>query len=241
MTTTRTALVTGANKGLGFEIARQLGQQGHTVLIGARDAVRGQQAADALHGEGLKAQFVPLDVTDDASVHSAATAIQERFGTLDVLVNNAGVLMDGLPPSQLPLDTLRHTFDTNVFGVVAVTQAMLPLLRRSNAGRIVNMGSAMGSLTLTSDPENLRSGYWQLSYAASKSALHAVTVQFANELRAEGIKVNAADPGYAATDMTAGQGFNSVEEGAGVAVRLATLPEDGPTAGLFGADGPTPW
>lgn len=240
-TTRSIALITGANKGLGFEITRQLGQQGHVVLIGARDAARGEQAAETLRGEGLDAAAVTLDVTDPVSVGAAAEAIQSRFGRLDVLINNAGVLIDDLPPSQLSSEALLRTFETNVFGVVRVTQAMLPLLRRSAAARIVNLGSAMGSLTLTSDSENLRSGYWQLAYAASKAALNAVTVQFANELRAEGIKVNSADPGYVATDMTGQQGFNSVEDGALPAVRLAGLPEDGPTAGFFNIDGPMPW
>lgn len=239
-TTRSIALITGANKGLGFEITRQLGQQGHVVLIGARDAARGEQAAETLRGEGLDAAAVTLDVTDPVSVGAAAEAIQSRFGRLDVLINNAGVLIDDLPPSQLSSEALLRTFETNVFGVVRVTQAMLPLLRRSAAARIVNLGSAMGSLTLTSDSENLRSGYWQLAYAASKAALNAVTVQFANELRAEGIKVNSADPGYVATDMTGQQGFNSVEDGALPAVRLAGLPEDGPTAGFFNIDGPMP-
>jgi len=139
------------------------------------------------------------------------------------------------------MEVLCTTFETNVFGVVQVIQALLPLLQAAPAARIVNMGSAMGSLTLTSDPNNLRSGYWLLAYASSKSALHAVTVQFANELRETGIKVNAADPGYVATDMTGQQGFNSLQDGALPAVRLATLAGDGPTAGLFSIDGPTPW
>jgi NAD(P)-dependent dehydrogenase (short-subunit alcohol dehydrogenase family) len=236
-----TALVTGANKGIGFEIARQLGQQGYTVLLGARDTTRGEQAAAKLRNEGLEAHFLPLDVSDDSSITAAAATIRERFGALDMLVNNAGVQLDDLPPSQLPIEVLRQTFEINVFGVVRVTQAMLPLLRASSAARIVNLGSAMGSLTLTSDPHNLRSGYWQLAYASSKAALNAVTVQFANELRATGIKVNAADPGYVATDLTGQQGFNSVEDGAIPAVRLATLSADGPTAGFFNIDGAMPW
>ena len=235
------ALVTGANKGLGLEIARQLGQENYTILVGARDTERGEGAAETLRAEGFSAHFVPLDVTDEASVETAATTITECFGRLDVLVNNAGVLFDDLPPSQLSMAALRRTFDTNVFGVVRTTQAMLPLLRASDSARIVNLGSAMGSLTLTSDPDNLRSGYWQLAYAASKAALNAVTVQFANELRAEGIKVNAADPGYVATDLTGQQGFNSAEDGATPAVRLATLPAEGPTAGFYNIDGPMPW
>lgn len=237
----KVALITGANKGIGFEIARQLGQENHTILMGARDAERGEQATETLRSEGFDAHFVPLDVTDEASVVAAATTITEHFGKLDVLVNNAGVQLDDAPPSQLPLAVMCRTFDTNVFGVVRVTQAMLPLLRRSSSARIVNIGSAMGSLTLTSDPDNLRSSYWLLAYAASKSALHAVTVQFANELRAEGIKVNAADPGYVATDLTGQQGFNSVQEGAVPAVRFATLGADGQTGSFYNIDGQMPW
>ena len=242
MTTENTiALITGANKGIGLEVARQLAQHGQTVLLGTRDAARGEQAAQTLRDEGLTAEFLALDVTDGASVQAAAETIRERFGRLDVLVNNAGVLLDDLPPSTISLDVVRRTFDINVFGVMQVIQAMLPLLRLSGAARIVNMGSALGSLTLTSDPENMRAGYWQLGYATSKAALNAVTVQFANELRGERIKVNAADPGYVATDLTGQQGFNSVEDGALPAVRLATLPEDGPTAGFFNIDGKMPW
>lgn len=235
------ALVTGANKGIGFEVARQLGQHGHIVLIGARDTARGEQAAATLRGEGLDAHLLLLDVTDEASIAAAVATVTQQFGHLDVLVNNAGVQLDTLPPRQLSAEVLRSTFDMNVFGVVNVTQAMLPLLRASGAARIVNMGSAMGSLTLTSDPQNMRSGYWLLAYAASKAALNAVTVQSANELRAEGIKVNIADPGYVATDLSGQQGFNSVQDGALPAVRLATLPADGPTAGFYNIDGPMPW
>ena len=143
-------------------------------------------------------------------------------------------------PASCPLDAVQRTFDPRVFGLIGVTQAPLPLLRRSDSPRIVNMGSAMGSLTLTSDPENLGPGYWQLAYAASKAALNAVTVQFANELRTEDIKVNSADPGYLATDLTGQQGFNSAQDGAIPAVRLATLPEGGPTMGFFNIDGSTP-
>ncbi|WP_407542523.1 SDR family oxidoreductase (plasmid) [Deinococcus radiomollis] len=235
------ALVTGSNKGIGLEVARQLAQQGLTVLIGARDQQRGEAAATQLQAEGLRAQFLQLDVTDGASLTAAAADVKARYGKLDILVNNAGVQLDDQPPSQVSIQVLQDTFNMNVFGVVRVTQAMLPLLRAAEAARIVNMGSAMGSLTLTSDPDNMRSGYWLLAYAASKAALNAVTVQFANELRVEGIKVNAADPGYVATDLTGQQGFNSVEDGALPAVRLALLPADGPTASFFNIDGSMPW
>ncbi|WP_295817398.1 SDR family oxidoreductase [uncultured Deinococcus sp.] len=237
----KVALVTGANKGIGTEIARQLGQHGYTVLIGARDAQRGEAAAAALRTEGLDAHPLVLDVTDAASVQAAANHINGQFGRLDALVNNAGVLLDSMPPSTLPVDVLRATFETNVFGVVQVIQMLLPLLRATPNARIVNMGSGMGSLTLTSDAQNMRSGNPMIAYAPSKAALHAVTVQFANELRTTDIKVNAADPGYVATDMTGQQGFNSLHDGALPAVRLATLPDDGPTAGFFDITGSVPW
>ncbi|WP_407572593.1 SDR family oxidoreductase [Deinococcus altitudinis] len=235
------ALVTGANKGIGLEVARQLAQQGLTVLVGARDRLRGEAAAARLQAEGLRAEFLHLDVADDASVTAAAAEVKARYGRLDVLVNNAGVQLEQQPSSLVAMQVLQDTFDINVFGVVRVTQAMLPLLRAAGTARIVNMGSALGSLTLTSDPDNMRSGVRLLAYATSKAALNAVTVQFANELRAEGIRVNAADPGYVATDLSGQQGFNSAEDGALPAVRLALLQPGGPTAGFFNIDGPVPW
>ena len=237
----RIALITGSNKGIGLEIARQLGQQDFTVVLGARDPGRGERAAATLQGEGLDAHFVMLDVTKDSSITAAANTIADCFGQLNVLVNNAGALLDDVLPSQVSLAVLRDTFETNVFGAIRVTQAMLPLLRRSDAARIVNQGSGLGSLTYTSDPDNMLSGFHSLAYNASKAALHAVTVQFANELRAEGIKVNAANPGYVQTDMTRHQGPDTVQEGAAPAVRLATLAADGPTGGFYGAAGQLPW
>ncbi|GAB3872231.1 SDR family oxidoreductase [Dactylosporangium cerinum] len=235
MSEPRVALVTGANKGIGFEIAKLLGaRHGMKVLIGARDAVRGKEAAAALGGF---ATAVVLDVTDEESV--AALAALER---LDVLVNNAGVLLErGAPPSGTPVDLLRQTFETNVYGVVAVTNAALPALRRSDAGRIVNMGSGLGSLAFTTEPEHMYAQHPLLAYNASKSALNAVTVSFANELRGTAIKVNAADPGYCATDMNGHAGPRTPVQGATAAVRLATLPADGPTGGFFDEDGPVPW
>ncbi|MET7425800.1 SDR family NAD(P)-dependent oxidoreductase [Dactylosporangium sp. NPDC005555] len=231
----RVALVTGANKGIGFEIAKLLGTaHGMRVLVGARDAVRGKEAATAL---GPFATAVTLDVTDAGSV--AALASLER---LDVMVNNAGVLLErGAPPSGTPVELLRRTFETNVFGVVAVTNAVLPALRRSDAGRVVNVSSGLGSLAFTTEPSHMYAQHPLLSYNASKSALNAVTVSFANELRATAIKVNAADPGYCATDLNDHSGPRTAARGAVAAVRLATLPADGPTGGFFDEDGPVPW
>jgi NAD(P)-dependent dehydrogenase (short-subunit alcohol dehydrogenase family) len=234
------ALITGANKGIGLETARGLGKGGSTVLIGSRDAGRGQKAAKELEAEGIRAQAIQLDVTDSASIQAAAKQIAAQFGHLDILVNNAGVLLDrGHTPSAIDLDTVRRTYDVNVFGVIAVTQAMLPLLRKSAAGRIVNLSSTLGSIGTVGNP----SFNWppMLAYCSSKSALNAVTVQFANELRGTKIKVNAACPGYCATDINGHSGPRTAQQGAMTPIRLATLPEDGPTGGMFDDDGSIPW
>jgi NAD(P)-dependent dehydrogenase (short-subunit alcohol dehydrogenase family) len=237
----RIAVVTGANKGIGLEIARQLARQGITVFIGARDEERGRAAAEKLQAEGLDARPLRLDVTDDASVAAAAAFVEQSAGHLDVLVNNAGIAIDDGPPSRVSIDVLRRTYETNVFGIVRTTQAMLPLLRRSAAGRIVNLSSGLGSLTRNSDPKWDYASVKYLAYNSSKTAVNAITVQFAYELRDTAIKVNAADPGYVATDMNRNQGVRSVEQGAATPVRLAMLPADGPTGGYFNDDGPLPW
>jgi NAD(P)-dependent dehydrogenase (short-subunit alcohol dehydrogenase family) len=237
----KVALVTGANKGIGLEIARQLAQQGGTVLLGARDEQRGQEAARTLQQEGFDARFLHLDVTDQATIDAAAQRIESEFHKLDILVNNAAVALDQTPPSGLEMETLRTTYDTNVFGVFAVTKAMLPLVRKSEAGRIVNMSSGLGSLTQTSDLKMPHAAVNLLAYNSSKSAVNALTVQFANELRDTPIKVNAADPGYVATDLNRHQGYRTVQQGATAPVRLATLPADGPTGSYFDEDGVVPW
>ena len=236
------ALVTGANKGIGYEIARGLGATGATVLIGARSATRGVAAAGKLAAEGITAVPVQLDVTDPVSVSAAAARIEREYGRLDVLVNNAGVLLEaGQSPSRTPVALLERTFATNVYAVVAVTNALLPLIRRSAAGRIVNMSSGLGSLGITSDPRGPYAQFPLLAYNSAKSALNAVTVSYANELRDTPVKVNSADPGYCATDMNGHAGPRTAEQGAIAAVRLATLPADGPTAGFFSEAGPEPW
>jgi NAD(P)-dependent dehydrogenase (short-subunit alcohol dehydrogenase family) len=237
----KVALITGANKGIGLEIARQLGRQGMTVLIGARDERRGREAVEGLRSESINAHCIRLDVTSQESIDEVARRIAEEFGRLDVLINNAGILIDDAPPSGLDTAVLRRTYETNVFGPVAVTKALLPLLRTSAAGRIVNMSSRLGSLALTSDPGWEFAPLNLLAYNSSKTALNAITVQCAKELGDTPIKVNAADPGYTATDLNNHQGTRSVEQGARVAVRLATLPADGPTGGFFDEDGPLPW
>ena len=239
------ALITGANKGIGYEIARQLGaDHGMTVLVGARDAARGQEAAQRLTAGGIDARFVPLDVTDPASVEAAARLIERDFGgRLDVLVNNAGVSMEYVPPSQTDLAKFKATYETNVFGPFLVTKAMLPLLEASAAGRVVNVSSSLGSLTKNSDPAWEYAAVKLLSYNSSKAALNMQTVLLAAELAGKGsaVKVNSVCPGYVATDLNNHQGPRTVEQGARAPVRLATLPADGPTGGYFNEDGPIPW
>ncbi|WP_377272948.1 SDR family oxidoreductase [Peterkaempfera sp. SMS 1(5)a] len=247
----KVALVTGANKGIGRGAAEQLAALGMTVLIGARDPRRGEEAAAALRTAGGDVHTVPLDVTDLTTVQEAARQIEERFGRLDVLINNAGISGSGQVspqdahdqvPSSVDLDMVRRVFETNVFGVIAVTNAMLPLLRRSAAPRIVNVSSHAASLALTSDPDGPMAALLpSAAYSPSKSALTALTVQYANELRKDGILVNAAAPGYVDTDSNNHTGFLTVAQGAAVLVRLATLGEDGPTAGFFSEEGPLPW
>ena len=237
----RVAVVTGANKGIGLEISRQLAKQGIRVYIGARDEVRGRQAAEKLRAEGLDAQPLRLDVTDAGSVTAAAATLERDAGRLDILVNNAGIAIDDGRPSRVSEDALRRTYETNVFGVVRTTQAFLPLLRRSDAGRIVNLSSGLGSLTQNSDPKWEFASVKFLAYNSSKSAVNMITIQFAWELRDTKIKVNAADPGYVATDMNQNQGIRSALQGAATPVRLATLPADGPTGGYFNDEGPIPW
>jgi NAD(P)-dependent dehydrogenase (short-subunit alcohol dehydrogenase family) len=236
--TSTIALVTGANKGIGYEVARQLGAAGATVLLGARDPERGQAAAAA-----LRATWVRLDVADPDTVETAAKWIEREYGRLDVLVNNAGILLDPLDakPYALPVQKLRDTYEVNVFGVAAVTNAMLPLLLRSAAGRIVNMSSTMGSLARATSPDRPEAQLSLLAYNTSKTALNGLTMQYANALRDTPVKVNAGCPGYCATDMNGHAGTRTAGQGAAIAVRLATLPGDGPTGGFFDEDGPIPW
>lgn len=234
--TTTIALITGANKGIGLATARQLGARGMTVLVGARDAARGREAADKLRAEGVDARFVPLEVTDAASVAAAAELVEREYGHLDVLVNNAGIVRaDGAGlPSQTTLDSLREVYETNVFGVVAVTNALLPLLRRAPAARIVNVSSEVGSIAVMTDPEGALFALTSIPYPSSKTALNMITAMYAKELRDTPIKVNAANPGYCATDLNHHSGFRTPEEGAEVSVHLATLPADAPSGLLWG-------
>ncbi|OWY64590.1 hypothetical protein B7486_46470 [cyanobacterium TDX16] len=236
------ALITGANKGIGFEIARQLARRGMTVIVGARDPQRGKEAVARLKEEDIDVRLVVMDVTDRDTIVAAAREIEKEFGRLDVLINNAGIQIEsGLNASEVPLNLVRQTYETNVFGPIAVTQAFLPLLRKSAAGRIVNLSTGLGSLAQNNEPSYEFFAVKHLGYNSSKTALNAVTVQFAHELRDTPIKVNAADPGYTATDFNNYKGTRTVEQSAVIAVRLATLQEDGPTGGFFNEAGPLPW
>lgn len=249
MNTTKTALITGANKGIGFHIARALGKEGHIVLVGARDGERGEQAAAALREEGLDAHFLHLDVTDTATVAAAAKRVREEFGRLDALVNNAGVaLADGAwNTSELTVETTRKVFETNVIGVVSVTNAFLPLLRESGAGRIVNVSSEVGSFGFVTDPDQPFAGMQVGAYGASKSALNMLTVSYAIELKDTPLKINAMTPGFTKTDLNENKGWRAPEESARVAVELALIGDDGPSGGFFQegldyhADTTVPW
>jgi NAD(P)-dependent dehydrogenase (short-subunit alcohol dehydrogenase family) len=233
---TSIALITGANKGIGFATARQLGVRGWTVLVGARDEARGRQAEKELSDDGADARFVQLDVTDADSVRRVAELIESEYGRLDALVNNAGIsVRDGAgKPSETTVGALRQVYETNVFGVVTVTNAMLPLLLRSPAARIVNLSSELGSISAQSDPASPMYPMASIPYPSSKTALNMITAMYAKELRDAKVKVNAANPGYCATDLNGHSGFRTAEQGAEVSVHLATLPDDGPTGRLWG-------
>jgi NAD(P)-dependent dehydrogenase (short-subunit alcohol dehydrogenase family) len=236
------ALVTGANKGIGFEVARQLGAAGCTVLLGARNPSLGEAAAARLKTEGLEAGYVALDLDDRATIARAADRIAGDFGRLDILVNNAGMVDpgDGVP-SLANLDALERTLRVNFLGSVAVTQAMLPLLRKAPSGRIVNVSSGLGSLTQSGDPASPQSTAEYFAYSASKAALNMLTVKLAYELRGTTIKVNSAAPGYTATDLNGHRGTQTIPQGAAEAIRLALLPDDGPTGTYSDRDGIVPW
>ena len=242
MTKTKTAVVTGANKGIGFEIARRLAAEGYRVWLGARDRDRGEAAAAKLTAQGLDAHWLELDVTDDRSAASAAEKLAAQTGTLDVLVNNAGIADGfGISPLEEPIEITKKVYEVNVFGPIRVTQAFMPLLKGSKAGRIVMMSSELGSIQSLLDPGNEFYAINALGYNSSKSALNAATVSIAKAAEPFGIKVNAADPGYTATEMNGNSGYRTVEQAAEVAVKLATLGEDGPTAGYFNHNGVLPW
>jgi NAD(P)-dependent dehydrogenase (short-subunit alcohol dehydrogenase family) len=245
MSETKIALVTGANKGIGYEIAAGLGALGYRVGVGARDGARLETAVEKLRVAGVDAFGVPLDVTSDQSVAEAAELVERQAGRLDVLVNNAGISgeMDRgwvQDPTTLDLDLVRRVVETNVLGVIRVTNAMLPLLQRSPSPRIVNVSSSVASLTRQADPD-IEIGPIMAAYAPSKTFLNAVTVQYARRFAGTNLLVNAACPGLVATDFTGFQGPKTPEQGAATPIRLATLPDGGPTGSFFEDDGLVPW
>jgi NAD(P)-dependent dehydrogenase (short-subunit alcohol dehydrogenase family) len=247
----RVALVTGANQGIGLQIAKDLATHGFIVLVGSRNLERGEEAARTIEGD---ARALQLDVTDQASIAGAAERVRKEFGRLDVLVNNAAISNTRLRPgmsveeysestrsSVVSLDEIRTVWETNVFGVMAVYQAMLPLLREAPAARIVNVSSGVGSLTRNADPAFPRRSIFGPVYPASKTALNAMTLAMAIELESTAIKVNAACPGYTKTNLNNYSGTQTVEEGAREPVRLALLGPDGPTGTFSNSAGPLPW
>ena len=250
MSENRVALITGANKGIGLQIAKDLAGHGLIVLIGSRKLENGETAVKTI---GDMAYAVQLDVTDQASITAAAERIRSEFGRLDVLVNNAGIVgefpagtsfeerLKFNAPSLAPLSYIRSVYETNVFGVIAVTQAMLPLLCEAPAGRIVNVGSSSGSLTLNANPEFPYRQVFGAAYSPSKAALSATTLAFAIELEKTHIKVNVVCPGFVATDLNDYRGYRTVEQGAKQAVKMALIGPDGPTGTFTDEDGTVPW
>ena len=233
----KVALVTGANKGIGYAIASELAARGLTVLVGARDLARGEAAAKRIVGD---ARPLVLDVTRADSIAAAAARIRRELGRLDILINNAGIAAFGAP-SATRVDDVRAVFETNVFGVIAVTQALLPLLLEAPAGRIVNVSSSIGSLSVITDPAFPMRGVGGVAYGPSKTALNAVTIAFAQELEGTTVKVNLACPGHTATDLNGHSGPRSVSEAAQEPVRLALLGPEGPTGTFSNDAGPIPW
>lgn len=238
---TKIALITGANKGIGFETARQLGKEGIKVLLGARDEKRGTEAAQKLKAEGLDVEFVHLDVDNLETHKTVGNHIQENYGKLDILINNAGIMDQPNVASGTSVDTYKKIFDTNFFNLIALTQTLLPLVKKSEAGRIVNLSSVLGSLTVHSDPSSFIYNFKIPAYNISKTALNGFTVHLAHELKDTNIKVNSAHPGWVKTDMGGENAPLEIEDGAKTSVWLATLPSDGPNGGFFHLKESLPW
>ena len=247
----RIALITGGNRGLGLQTALGLVSRDVDAILGCRDYEKGRQVALGLREQGHQAEAVELDVADQATHQSVYDYLEKQYGRLDILINNAGIWKESAtasspPPvnnrtSTLPSEILRETFETNFFGTVALTQKLLPLIRKSSAGRIVNVSSLLGSLTLHSDPESPIYPYKVFAYNTSKAALNSFTIHLAHELRNTTIKVNSAHPGWVKTEM-GGEGADlEISEGGKTSVWLAMLPEDGPTGGYFHLGKSLPW
>ncbi len=242
------ALVTGGNRGIGWQTALELSRAGVKVVIGARTEAQGREAAEKLKAAGAEVEWIRLDVTKAEDREAARAYLEKRFGRLDILVNNAGVAAGGFPPvgpdhtaSEVAMEKLRAVMETNFFAVVAMTQAMLPLLKASEAGRIVNLSSILGSLT---EQANKKSPFYMaksFAYSASKTALNSLTVHLAFDLRRTKIKVNAAHPGWVKTEMGGKDAQMELEDGAKTSVMLALLPEDGPSGGFFHMGQALPW
>jgi len=242
--TKKIALITGANKGIGLETARQLGKLRVTILVGSRDLARGEEAVEVLLGIGVDARAVKLDVVSEADRTAIAKLIEKEFGRLDILINNAGVMLDGRAGNETSTTSskmLHETFETNFFAVVALTQTLLPLIRKSEAGRIVNLSSILASLTLHATKGSFIYDAKTFAYDASKAALNSFTIHLAHELQSTKIKVNSAHPGWVKTDMGGAGAQMEIVDGAKTSVALATLPDDGPTGGYFHMGEPLPW
>lgn len=240
MNKSRTVLVTGANQGIGFETAKELGAMGFTVLLGARNSDRGKEAEEALAKEGIKARFVLLDVTKQDTIDKVAELIDNNYSSLDVLINNAGIAVEKeRQPSQLDTQDLKETFETNFFGLFAVTKTMLPLLMKSTAGRIVNVSSGRGSFANNAKPVDKSLN--ALAYNSSKAAVNMLTLTFSKELINTNIKINSAAPGYTITAINDFKGHRTVQQAAEIIVKLATLDENGSTGGFFDENGTVPW
>ncbi|PQV65303.1 NAD(P)-dependent dehydrogenase, short-chain alcohol dehydrogenase family [Abditibacterium utsteinense] len=239
------ALITGANRGLGLEAARQLAAQNFTVILGSRDLAKGEEAAARLRETGADAHAVQLEVTDEASVKAAARDIEAKFGHLDALINNAGVYSEyantHFSPSQLSSEELRQTYETNFFGALSVLQTFLPLLQKSEAPRVVNVSSSLGSLELQSNPDSPYYGLNTLAYGSSKAALNSLTIAFAKEFKDTNLKINSACPGWVKTDLGSDAAPRELEEGPRIFVTLATLPNDGPSGQFFDENGLINW
>lgn len=243
--TGKVALITGANRGIGYETAKGLGELGMTVVIGARDLAKGQAAAKQLQALGIQAEAISYDAAQPETNNAVYEYLDRHFGKLDILVNNAGMLIEQIMgknnSSTVSADVLQQTFQTNLFAVVALTQKLLPLIKKAPAGRIVNLSSILGSLTLHSMPNSPIDPLKSFAYNASKTALNAYTIHLAHELRETSIKVNSAHPGWVKTELGGPNAPMEVADSGKTSVRLATLDDNGPSGGFFHEGDPLPW